>query len=124
MLSGLQLFKSFSFFRKVCRNCRCSVDDHAIQPTAESNGREPINLLLDTIPRQGSQRDLLERLERLNVDDYDTLSHITDPEHDIVLSRIITENMVCYQVIVICKSFHKFVVFYIISVISAVFFQY
>ncbi|XP_052061708.1 testin-like [Mytilus californianus] len=81
------------YWRKVCRNCRCSVDDHAIQPSTESNGREPINLLLDSIPRQGTQRDLLERLERLNVDDYDTLSHITDPEHDIVLSRIISENM-------------------------------
>jgi hypothetical protein len=52
-------------------------------------------LLLDSIPRQGSQQDILERLERLNVDDYDTLTQIAGPEHDIVLSRIISENMVC-----------------------------
>lgn len=84
----------FVFYRKVCRNCRCSVDDHDIQTPVEQNGREPINLLLDSIPRQGSQQDILERLEKLNVDDYDTLTQIAGPEHDIVLSRIISENMV------------------------------
>lgn len=49
---------------------------------------------MHTIPRQGSERDILERLERLNIDDYDTLSNIAGPEHDIVLSKIISENLV------------------------------
>lgn len=77
------------------------MEDHDIQTSAikpEQNGHEPVNLLVDTIPRQGSERDILERLERLNVDDYDTLSNITGPEHDIVLSKIISENLVSISV--------------------------
>ncbi|XP_069141549.1 testin-like [Argopecten irradians] len=80
------------YWRKVCKHCRCSREDHDLQPPDERDS-QPINLLFDSLPRHGDQSDLLQRLERLNLDDSAALTQICGPDNDVVLARIISENL-------------------------------
>ncbi|KAJ8301090.1 hypothetical protein KUTeg_020077 [Tegillarca granosa] len=81
------------YWRKVCKHCRCPREDHDLQPTEDTTARQPINLLYDSLPRHGDKMDLQRRMERLSMHDPSTHADICSPDNDIVLSRIVSENL-------------------------------
>lgn len=108
---GLELH----YWRKICKHCRCSREDHDLHGN-ESDDGQPIGMLLDSIPRPtGSVHVISEqRIPDVQncvtsitsnncrvsgstgtayVDDPKTLTDIYGSETDIVLSRVIAENI-------------------------------
>lgn len=100
--------------RKICKHCRCSREDHDLHGN-ESDDGQPIGMLLDSIPRPtGSVHYETLIPSPLNsvsstatpdcrldgnsgtayVDDPRTLTDIYGSETDVVLSRVISENIV------------------------------
>ncbi|KAL5014191.1 hypothetical protein ScPMuIL_008461 [Solemya velum] len=78
-------------WRKICRYCRCALEDHDLHDT-NTDEHKPANLLYDSLPRYGNKEDLLSRLERLTLEEPKTHAQI-GPSDDIVISRIVSENL-------------------------------
>ncbi|KAK3594803.1 hypothetical protein CHS0354_037812 [Potamilus streckersoni] len=77
------------YWRKICKHCRCSREDHDLQDDSDSE-KQPINFLFDS---HHDVSDLSSRLQRLGFDDPSVPSQILTPENDIVIHRIISENL-------------------------------
>ncbi|KAL8622064.1 hypothetical protein ACOMHN_056549 [Nucella lapillus] len=90
------------YFRKVCRHCRCPQEDHDL-PTSEDADFRPISLLFDSTMsggpaggpggRGGGGGDWMARLEKLSLQDPGGLAQMCSPQNDVVISRLISENM-------------------------------
>lgn len=116
----IERFLIFSqiLFRKICKNCRCSREDHDLHGN-ESDDGQPIGMLLDSIPRPTSNIHPMTRPPISDfqtpvspvstngrfsgnsgtayVDDPRTLTDIYGSETDVVLSRVISENIVSLE---------------------------
>lgn len=79
---------------KICKNCRCPKEDHDL-PTSDDADFRPISLLFDSnmTPRDGTS-DWMTLLGKLSIHDPAGLAQMCSPQTDIVISRLISENMV------------------------------
>ena len=99
-LSPLEMFiKVFlyiylSFIRKICKHCRCGPEDHDLTDDDDKD-KHPMNLVFDG--NHSIARELSSRLHRLNIEDPAVQSEIVTPENDLVIHRIVAENLVRKQ---------------------------
>ena len=77
--------------RKICKHCRCGPEDHDLTDE-DDRERQPAKQLLEN--HYDNVRDLSSRLHKLNIDDPAVQSEIVTPENDIIIHRIIAENLV------------------------------
>lgn len=77
--------------RKICKHCRCGPEDHDLTDE-DDREKQPMKLLLDD--RHGNA--LSSRLHKLNIEDPAIQSEIVTPENDLVIHRIIAENLVSF----------------------------
>ena len=79
------------YFRKICKHCRCGPEDHDLTDD-DDRDKQPINSHLEN--HYDNVCDLSSRLHKLNIDDPAVQSEIVTPENDIIIHRIIAENLV------------------------------
>ncbi|XP_067684497.1 testin-like [Haliotis asinina] len=80
------------YWRKVCKNCRCPQDDHDVPMDREQDFR-PISLLFDTVFSPDAKSDWMDRFEKLNLQDPKVLAQLCSPQNDVVISKLISENL-------------------------------
>ncbi|XP_052781758.1 testin-like isoform X2 [Mya arenaria] len=71
------------YWRKICKHCRCGPEDHDL---TDEDDRQ-----LSRKPRD--PRELSTRIHKLNIDDPAVQSEIVTPENDLVIHRIVSENL-------------------------------
>ena len=81
----------FLFFRKICKHCRCGPEDHDLTDD-DDREKQPIKQLHEN--HYDNVLDLSSRLHKLNIDDPAVQSEIVTPENNIIIHRIIAENLV------------------------------
>ena len=79
------------YFRKICKHCRCGPEDHDLTDD-DDRDKHPINQPQEN--HYDNVCDLSSRLHKLNIDDPAVQSEIVTPENDIIIHRIIAENLV------------------------------
>lgn len=78
------------YWRKICKHCRCGPEDHDLTDE-DDRDKQPTKPLFEN--HYDNVRDLSSRLHKLNIDDPAVQSEIVTPENDIIIHRIIAENL-------------------------------
>ena len=86
-----ELSKYLCLLRKICKHCRCGPEDHDLTDE-DDRDKQPTKPLFEN--HYDNVRDLSSRLHKLNIDDPAVQSEIVTPENDIIIHRIIAENLV------------------------------
>ena len=76
---------------KFCKHCRCGPEDHDLTDEDDRDGQSSKQLHEN---HYDNVRDLSSRIHKLNIDDPAVQSEIVTPENDIIIHRIIAENLV------------------------------
>ncbi|BFZ10496.1 hypothetical protein BsWGS_13535 [Bradybaena similaris] len=84
------------YFRKICKNCRCLAEDHDM-PSCQQRDYRPMSLLFQScdsiLPPTDPKLDWGARFQKLSITDPGDLSQLKAPQNDVVLTKLISENM-------------------------------
>ncbi|KAL4226346.1 Prickle-like protein 2 [Mactra antiquata] len=78
------------YWRKICKHCRCGPEDHDL---TDDDDREKQPIKFQIGDGHSNPRDLSSRLHKLNIDDPTVQTEIVTPENDLVIHRIVAENL-------------------------------
>ncbi|CAG5133088.1 unnamed protein product, partial [Candidula unifasciata] len=84
------------YFRKICKNCRCLAEDHDM-PSCQQRDCRPMSMLFQSCesipPPSDSKPDWTAKFQKLSIIDPGDLTQITVPQNDVVMSKLISENV-------------------------------
>ncbi|BFZ08120.1 hypothetical protein BsWGS_11159 [Bradybaena similaris] len=84
------------YFRKICKNCRCLAEDHDM-PSCQQRDCRPMSMLFQSCesipPPPDSKPDWTAKFQKLSIIDPGDLTQITAPQNDVVMTKLISENV-------------------------------